>query len=67
MKRKRQTASLKRVLAAADKWRFIGTVETTDGTIEIFDVDGVELRFGTNEALMEYNARRAPVWQRASK
>jgi hypothetical protein len=67
MKHKRKTASLKRVLAAADDWSFCGTVETTDGTVEIYMVDGIELRFGRDDALREYHARRAPEWQRASK
>jgi hypothetical protein len=61
---KRKTASLKRSLAEATRWRFHGTAETSHGTVEVYSVDGTELRYGTNEALMEYHERRAPEWQK---
>ena len=65
---KRRTASLVRSLGAAKRWRFLGVRETTHGTIEIYKLgtgfDTVELRYGSDEALLEYDAGRLPVWQR---
>jgi hypothetical protein len=62
--KKRKTASLKRALAAANRWRYLGYAETSHGTVEVYSVDGTELRFGCDDALREYGSMRAPEWQK---
>jgi hypothetical protein len=64
----RKTASLRRSLEHAKRWRFVGTADTSHGHVEIYllgtGFDTVELRYGDDEALVEYQQSRTPDWQR---
>lgn len=48
---------------AAKRWRFIKTVDTEHGSIEIYTVDGTELRYGRHWALVQYCKTRQAKWK----